>query len=237
MEFVSFISLVDTGLVSSNKHSFINKYCDVNGLVTVSNFLEFYYRSDKSSKNELEIDGLVDLLNYKYFNIVDEKYLEVLDKIFDYDLSRGYEKWRLKSDLNLLRRLGLNSLEVKSFYYFANSFKGIKIIDIIGEFLKDKNAHSYLGAYLDGLFIYKLELIYRYYNVREKQCSIFDVEREKKYSEFYDLLSKRDELIRMKLDVLREQKILNDKYIELENSEKKVDELIANKEKLLQKWQ
>lgn len=226
------IKMVDTCLISNRKSSQILKYCNDNGIVTVGNFLDFYYQNGVkgNSNRKLEITGLVDLLNYKYFDIVNEEFLSILNSEFlKNDLWRGFDKVRLRSDLNLLRRLGLTIEEIKSFYYFSIGYKNLKIIKLIMEFIKPTSHHIYLGAYLDDLFLQKIRLICNYYNLK------YNVESNKTMKELNLLFEHKEELLKLKSSFISERVILDDKIYNLEHEVVLIDNMISEKKKILQK--
>lgn len=226
------IKIINTCLISNRKASPILKYCKDNGIETVEEFLDFYYERGVIGNRKLEIAGLVDLLNFKYFKIVNEDFLFVLNsKLVKNDLSFGFDKVRLREDLALLKRLGLTILEIKSFYYFSVNYKNKKIIELINEFIKPTSHHIYLGAYLESIFMNKMNLICEYYNSKSK---INDDGNARVMGEINILLKRREEILNLKSAYIDKIKKLNIKIDSLNEDMKLVDSMVKEKKKSLQ---
>lgn len=167
------ITLGDTGLVSTRKDSMILKYCIKYGLKSVKDFLDFYYIHGVLNNSKLEISGLVDLINYKYFGIINDEFIGVLESKFtELEWLNFQNKECYKKDFNLLRRLGLTNDEVNSFIYFAKRHDNLQLVEIIKKFLEPESRHIYIGAYLETIFMEKMRLIYDYYLNKSCEMSI-----------------------------------------------------------------
>lgn len=145
--------------ISNNDYELLN-YCKEHRLFTIKDFLLYFYKNDLQIKNEkfkLQIEGIVDLLVFKYYGIINKNILEILNSNFDDISFSGKELYTeyLNNNSKIFRRLGLNEKESIAVISYCNKFKNYTIKDILSEYINSLN----LIMYYDKFDNYKFLLI------------------------------------------------------------------------------
>lgn len=219
--------MVDTGLISNDKNSTLLKYCCKYKLNTVKDFLNFYDKNGILSLARSEILGIVDILKYVCFGIYSDDLFDILNtkvkiKYIVVDLSI---KWNSR-DLNIVRRLGLNSEEARSFTYFMSHYKNKSLIEIVDEFIKPENKSSrgWLGENKNVKYLKKIQLIYDFYHSKEKNVILCNNKRkdfsclENLYVLKEEIKGLKESLIIMENNIEEKIKIAENKILNLKNT-------------------
>ena len=93
----------------------VYKNCLTNEIKTIKQLLSAYHRGDlelKNKKTRIQLEGVIDLIKYKYFGEFSEEILFILNRSFSFSLS-PFNYYHLPDDIEeLFRRLGFNTSQI-----------------------------------------------------------------------------------------------------------------------------
>lgn len=195
--------LIDNCKLILKKYSSIYRLCEKNNIKSIGELLRKYDDGELSiyNKSYEEIDGVIDLINYRYF----EKKLSQEELLFD-EITFVPNSWQGKYHdhfsesildtskfKNPLKRLGFTLDESETLvYYVTDNKQSMVIINAILKYRNDENRRE-LPKSKQEVFDLKLDIIIDYYYnncFSEKSLEI------KKYIELENLLIKLSEILK-----------------------------------------
>lgn len=159
------VSILSTGVISKNKNSIPLNYSIKNNLNNLKELLEYFESSGDRFFQNNELPGIIDLLKYKYLNIISNDYLLLLDSKFL--CNNDYKNLENRRLLKLLGFTGEERYSILSCLKYDDELKDATVIDLVSKFIKRGKVYCYIGEYLSNMLLYKMKLIYDYYFERK----------------------------------------------------------------------
>ena len=154
-------------LFSTIDNKNLYNFCKDNKIYTFNDLLVFNVENNKDTNLKLEINGLKDLIKFKYFGLVNIKLISILNYTYiEKKLTKNEFMTYIDKTLKIFRSLGFSYKEAYILMKCAEQNNNLPIKDIINEILKPENINLYLD--IENEFKNKCLLLYEYYNFYKK---------------------------------------------------------------------